>query len=349
MSVQLFRVGRVWHYRYQLDGKRVQRSTKEIDRQHAEKVAERAFRHATLWARGSKEIPTLLELVGQWVAIHEASASPAHVKVVETFGRLHLHDLGDVLIDELTTDLVERARARHLETHAPVSANQWLKVLRLLCSWAMRRGILPAMPFHVRVLKVQKKPRAILPVDLTMQWLTAIDDRAGGRHGVPIAVRLMIGMGLRESETRSARWEWFDWERSTYTPGQTKGREADPIPVPAWLLDYLAPKRVSAGLMLARPNGKPYGPAFTRSAILAANAAVGAPHVTPHRLRASFATLLSEAGVPVQNIQRALRHKSLMTTAAYLETNMDTVVQGQQRIAEKTRLHNRSTGAPLAN
>ena len=351
MSVQLFRVGRVWHYRYQLDGKRVQRSTKETDRQCAEKVAERTFRQATLWARGSKTIPTLRELVAQWIAIHEASASAAHVKVVETFGRLHLHELGDVLIDELTTDRIERARAKHLETHAPVSANQWLKVLRLLCSWAMRRGILPAMPFHVRGLKTQKKPRAILPVDLTRDWLAAIDVRAGGRDGVPTAVRLMLGLGLRESETISARWEWLDVERRLYTPGRTKGREADPLPVPDWLLAYLLPKRQTSGLILRKTNGKPYSAGFTRTAMLAANKSVGAPHVTAHRLRGTFATLLSEVGTPVQSIQRTLRHKNLTTTAAYLEVNMQTVVDGQRRIAEKIGfgLHRESNGAPVAN
>jgi integrase/recombinase XerC len=351
MSVTIFRVGRVWHYRFQLDGERAQRSTRETDRQRAEMIADRAFRHAKLWARDSKEIPTLRELVGQWLAVHEPTASRAHVKVVETFGRLHLCDLGDVLIDELTTDRVELARVTHLKTHAPVSANQWLKVLRLLCNWAVRRGILPAVPFHVRTLKVQKKPRAILPVKLAQDWLAAIDAHEGERDGVRCAVRLMLGLGLRESETISARWEWLDIERQLYTPGRTKGREADPLPVPAWLLDYLMPTRLPSGLIVVKPNGKPYASGFTRTAMLAANKAVGAPHITAHRLRGTFATLLSESGVPIQSIQRALRHKNLTTTAAYLEVNMDTVAQGQRRIAEKIGfgLHSESNAAPVAN
>ncbi|VVE01764.1 tyrosine-type recombinase/integrase [Pandoraea terrigena] len=351
IRVNLFRVGHVWHYRFQLEGARVQRSTRETDRQRAAQVAERAFRHAKLWARNGKAIPTLRQLVEQWITIHAPTASKAHVKVVETFGRLHLYEIGDALIDELSTDRVELARVRHLETHAPVSANQWLKVMRLLCNWAVRRGILPAMPFHLRGLKVQKKPRAILPVKLAQDWLAAIDEREGERDAVRTAVRLMLGLGLRESETISARWEWLDVERRIYTPGRTKGREADPIPVPGWLLDYLMPKRLPAGQILVKPNGKPYAAGFTRTAMLAANQAVGAPHITAHRLRGTFATLLSESGVPVQSIQRALRHKNLTTTAAYLEVNMDTVAQGQRHIAEKIGfgLHPPTSGAPMAN
>ncbi|CAL8474569.1 tyrosine-type recombinase/integrase [Caballeronia sp. S22] len=349
-SPSLFRSGQFWHFRFQIDGKRVQRSTHETDRQLARVIADQTYRQARLWARSSKEIPTLRELIDKWIEIHAPTASPAHLKVVETFGRLHLHGLADDLVDELTTDRVELARVEHLKTHAPVSANQWLKVLRLLCSWAARRGIIPAMPFHVRALKVQKKPRAILPIRLTQQWLAAIDERDASDDAVSTAVRLMLGLGLRESETITARWEWLDIERQTYTPGRTKGREADPIPVPEWLLDYLAPKRLTDGLMLVKPNGKPFGPGFTRTAMLAANKAVGAPHITAHRLRGTFATLLSESGVPVQSIQRALRHKNLMTTAAYLEVDMGTVSQGQRRVAERIgfAVQPRPNGAPVA-
>lgn len=351
MKYQLFKVKKTWHVRYQIDGKRTQQSTRETDRQRAEKVAERAYRQAALWSRGSKEIPTLSELVAMWIGIHAPTASFHHVKVVETFGRLQLHDLGDLLIDELTTARVELARVKHLETHAPVSANQWLKVLRLLCNWAVRRGILPAMPFHVRTLKVQKRPRAILPVALAREWLAEIDRREGDTFGVRLAVRLMLGLGLRESETTSARWEWFDMERRVYTPGRTKGREADPLPVPEWLFEYLVPLRQPSGLMIARADGRPRPAGFTRKAMLKANRAVGAPHITPHRLRGTFATLLSEEGVPVQDIQRALRHKMITTTAAYLETNLDRIAHGQACVAEKIGLGLLATGsgAPVAN
>ena len=161
----------------------------------------------------------------------------------------------------------------------------------------------------------------------------------------------MLGLGLRESETITARWEWLDVSRQTYTPGRTKGREADPIPVPAWLIDYLMVDWKPAGLILQKSNGRPYPAGFTRSAMLTANQTVGAPHITAHRLRGTFATLLSEAGVPVQSIQRALRHKNLTTTAAYLEVDMGTVAAGQQRIAEKIGfgLRTETCGAPVAN
>ncbi|MFK4447469.1 integrase/recombinase XerC [Caballeronia udeis] len=335
MSCQLFRVGKVWHYRFQIDGVRVQRSTGETLRHRAESIAERAHRYAALWSRREQSIPTLRELVAQWLTVHAPTTSKAHSKIVETFGRLHLYQLADVMIDELTTAMVEEARNEYLKNHAPASANQWLKVLRLLCSWAVRREVIPAVRFRVRTLAVQKRPRAILSTSLASQWLEAVDTHEGDKMAVRIAVRLMLGLGLREIETITARFEWLDWERRAYIPGKTKGKEAEPIPVPLWLIDYLQPMRQPSGLIVARPNGKPCPSGFTRTAMLAANTAVGTGHVTAHRLRGTFATLMSEMGAPIQSIQRAMRHKSPLTTMAYLEVNMDFVAKAQQSIAHK--------------
>jgi integrase/recombinase XerD len=45
-------------------------------------------------------------------------------------------------------------------------------------------------------------------------------------------------------------------------------------------------------------------------------------HVTPHRLRASVATLLLDAGMPIDQVQKFLRYKHLSTTQIYAETSL---------------------------
>jgi integrase/recombinase XerC len=331
-KIHLQKIGALWHYRFQVDGVRTQRSTKETVRQRAERVAERAYREAQLWSRSGRAVPTVSELVAQWLIANEQTASRSHLSGIETFGRLHLFGLADVLIDDLTTEMVERARNEYLKTHAPVSANHWSRTIRLLCNWAVHRGIIPSAPFKIKLIKVQKKPRSTLPVAHTAQWLASID--AVASPGVQIAVRLMLGVGLRESEASSARWEWADLTRKTYTPGRTKGREADPIPMPVWLVEYLRPLQQPSGLVIAKPDGRPFGRGFTRAGIIAASKRSGIGHITPHRLRGTFATLLSEHGAPIQAIQKALRHKSSLTTIGYLETDMRAVSIAQELIAE---------------
>jgi len=44
--------------------------------------------------------------------------------------------------------------------------------------------------------------------------------------------------------------------------------------------------------------------------------------VTPHRLRASVATLLLDAGMPLEQVQKFLRHKLIATTQIYAETSV---------------------------
>ncbi|MEX3961040.1 tyrosine-type recombinase/integrase [Paraburkholderia sp. EG286B] len=275
----------------------------------------------------------------QWLAAHEPIVSAAHIKAIGTVGRLHLYDLGDVSIAALTTAMIENARLRHLETHSRSSTNHWLKAIQLVNHWAVRRKLIPKVPWTVKELKVQKRPRTILPISATTAWLAALDEAAGNHVGVKIAVRLMLGVGLRESETRTARWEWLDWERETYTPGITKGREADPVPLPAWLLDYLRPMRQGDGLMVVNSRGQACSAAFTRRSIQSANAACDVVGLTPHRLRGTFATQLSEQGVPVQTIKRVMRHKDVRTTMFYLETNLGSVVDAQNRIGQQMGLN----------
>jgi integrase/recombinase XerC len=335
MSYHLFRVGKVWHYRFQIDGVRVRRSTRETSYQRADAAAARSFRDAQLWSRKGKTVPTLREVVAQWLEANRPIVSASHAVNVERLGRLYLYDLGGILIDELTTELVEKARNRHLQDHSPSTANQWLRIIRLLCNWAVRREVIPKVPFAVRMLKLQKKPKAILNASRASDWLAAVDAYERGRRGVATAVRLMIGLGLREAETITARFEWIDWERRTYTPGITKGREADPLPMPTWLMDYLRPDRLKTGLIVTKPDGKPFTRGYTRRAMLHANRECGVGHVTAHRLRGTFATLMSEMGAPIQSIQQAMRHKSPVTTMAYLEVNMDFIERAQQRMAEK--------------
>ncbi|MFP3564705.1 tyrosine-type recombinase/integrase [Paraburkholderia sp. SIMBA_030] len=334
MKPEVFKVGDIWHYRFALNGKRVQRTTRQKAKRKAQEIADDAFEAALLRTPGRSVIPTLRQLAALWIEANSWAESAAHVKNISVFCRHHMFDLADLRISELTTEAVEVARRSYAEDHAPASVNQWVKTLKLLVNWAKRRKMIKDVSFDVGLLKVQKKPRAILPPNLALRWLDEID-KNGKRDVVSVAARLGIGLGLRESEIITARWEWMDWERQSYAPGQTKDRKSVPIPVPDWLLDYLTPRRQASGLIISKPNGRPLSPGFMRNAMLRANQACGAPHITPHRLRGTFATMLGEAGTPIQEIQRVLRHKSILTTAAYLEPNPELTRVGQRHIAAR--------------
>lgn len=345
MSATLIKVKGVWHYRFQVAGQRVQRSTRETSKTRADQVARREHDAAVAKANGGEPVPTLHELITMWLEFHRPISSVHHIRSVETFAKLHLYDLGDKRIDNITTTNVERARIEHLQERKPATANHWLRILKLLMKWAVKRKIIPKLPWEVAMIKVQKRPRAMLPVDVAKRWFEEVDKAAVRSPGTGTAVRLMFGLGVREGESTSARWEWLDWERGTYTPGRTKGKEAVPITLPTWLREHLQPSRQAEGLIACRPDGQPFAPGFARNAMRKANAACQVIGITPHRLRGTFATLLSENGVPVQTIQRVMRHKHVATTLGYLEVNLSIATTAQNRIGEKIGFG----GAKVAN
>lgn len=347
MSANVFKVGGIWHYRFQVAGVRVQKSTRLRNRGRAEQLAQLAYDAAVVRANGGEPVPTLDELAGAWLVVHRPTVSTAHIRSVETFRRLHQYGLADRAISDICTTDVELARNEHLVEHKPATANHWLRIIKLLAMWAVKRGIIAALPWKVAMLKVQKRPRAILPIEVTRLWFDAIDKATRRAPDAGTAVRLMFALGLREGEAVGARWEWIDWERKTYTPGVTKGREADPLPLPDWLAEYLAPTRRDTGLIAARRDGSSFPAGFARTAMRQANTACATQGITPHRLRGTFATLLSESGAPLQDVQAALRHKHPMTTVGYLEKNMSRVSQAQTRIGAKIDFKRRESGEAL--
>lgn len=345
MTCNVFRVGRIWHYRFQIGKVRVQKTTHERNRDLAEAVAKRIYADAIIRENGGQVIPTLSALIAEWVMVRAPTASASHRRNIDTFSRQHLYDLGDLPVSALSTLHIELARNEHLKTRAPASANHWLRNMKLIVNWAVNRDIIPKLPWQVKMLPVQKRPRVTLPIDTAKRWLDAID-AATTRNTVGTAVRLMFGLGLRESEAASARWEWIDVQRGTYTPGITKGKEAEPVSMPHWLIAHLAPIQQCVGLIAPRRNGTQHTPGYARRAMESANMTCDLQGITPHRLRGTFATLLAEHGVPIQEIQRVMRHKSPLTTMAYLERSRHSTARAQNDIGERIGFGRRENAAP---
>jgi integrase len=60
---------------------------------------------------------------------------------------------------------------------------------------------------------------------------------------------------------------------------------------------------------------------------------IGMPHIRPHDLRHTTASLLLQAGVPLEVVGRILGHKSLQTTRRYAHLDTETLRNALKRIA----------------
>ncbi|HJV49079.1 MAG TPA: site-specific integrase [Geothrix sp.] len=332
--------GGAFHYCIRVNGRQYKGSTRATDLPTARKVLDEKRRQILMGECGVRRVPTLGEVRDEWLRIHKAVYSVRHWRDVEIVTRLWvMPHLRAHRMDRITTGDALLLRSRMLEAgRSPVSVNDMLKILKLLGNFGVRQGYLSKLPFRVQFLRVQKKPRPTLPAIQAPGFFAAIDRAARNPH-IPVMIRVMVGLGLRESEALGMRWEWFDPSQRTYVVGKAKGKEARVLPVPDWLWTaiYAMPKTLSEWVFPAE-DGKPHRSQFCKKALQRVCKELELGNVTQHRLRATFASLHAETGTPITEIQGMLGHKSVTTTMIYVETSLDGKRRAQDALSQKLGL-----------
>jgi len=329
-----------YHYCLKINGRQYKGSTRATDLPTARRIMEEKRRQILMGECGVRRIPTLSEVRDEWLRIHKPVHSRKHLKDVETVSRLWiLPHLRTQRMDRISSGDALHLRSAMLEAgRSAVSVNDMLKILKLLGNFAVRQGYITTLPFKVQFLRVQKKPRPTLPANLIHKFFAAIDATARNPH-VPILLRVMVGLGLRESEALGMRWEWFDPAHRTYVVGKAKGKEARVLPVPDWLWEAIntMPKPLS-GWVFPAEDGKPHRAQFCKKVLQRVCAKLGLGNVTQHRLRATFATNHAECGTPIPEIQELLGHKAVTTTMIYIETSLEAKRRAQDNLSLKLGL-----------
>ncbi|WP_243304448.1 tyrosine-type recombinase/integrase [Geothrix oryzisoli] len=332
--------GGAFHYCIRVNGKQYKGSTRATDLLTAKKVLEEKRRQILMGECGVRRIPTLGEIREEWLRVHKAVYSTKHWRDVEIVSRLWiLPHLRSSRVDRITNGDVLHLRSQMLEAgRSPVSVNDMLKILKLLGNFGVRQGYLSKLPFRVQFLRVQKKPRPTLAAAQAHQFFAAVDRTACNPH-IPVLIRAMVGLGLRESEALGMRWEWFNPEQRTYVVGKAKGKEARILPVPGWLWDsiHAMPMRLNEWVFPAE-DGRPHRSQFCKKPLQRACKELGLGNLTHHRLRATFASLHAEAGTPITEIQGMLGHKNIQTTMIYVETSLEAKRSAQDVLSLKLGL-----------
>lgn len=191
------------------------------------------------------------------------------------------------------------------------------------------------------------------PVDRNpVEWVDRPPvDRVSRRHGLTVAeakairavaigkgarsaalVHLLLGTALRVSEAVEASTDGLGWDdsgRRTLAVIRKGGRpDVVTIQPDDWMVveRYLTERPYVPGRWLFATTG---GRRMTRQTAYrlvraAAEPVVGTRKtIGPHSLRHTFATLALDAGVPIQEVQGALRHVSAATTQRYDRAGRD--------------------------
>ncbi len=268
--------------------------------------------------------------------------------------RAYLHDVAELRthavrilgrpprLDELDVILCRSYLASLHEKNDAVTIGRKLSSLRAFFRLAVRRRLCKSSP--VAGLRAPKRAKR-LPRFLGKEDTTRLLD--GGRRGEagadPCAVALetalfeiIYGAGLRVSE--ACRLDVGDLEAdgggAMVHVRQGKGRKDRIVPVGtkarAATDAYLAVRhqRVRGGAtdghaLFITARGQRLGPRAVRRLLARRELRTGAPQVSPHALRHSFATHLLGEGADLRAIQEMLGHSSLRTTQRYTHVDVD--------------------------
>jgi len=325
----------------------------------AEKVALAWLKKETdKWAEEAfdlpREAPTLQKTLNEWKAAMKGSVTDRHISDVENQILLHCEPVLGLRLDQIRNAQVDALRVAFLEgkrtgngwkTERPRTKGGWntvQKYLKLLFRWAMeKQHWISRIPWTYEKLKVQKTRKSVVWPEQVQAFLAGVDARkARSKDNHPaIAVRLMLGLGIREDEALTARWEWIDWRNQIYIPGKTKNRNTRIIDIPGWLRDFLEAfherkDKPDEGLLLnILTTGNAHTKEFTSKAIKAGGIAIKTPGLTPHAMRRSFATGHWEIGTDMSQIQQMLGHDDPTTTMKYIEMRPKGQADAQEKVA----------------
>lgn len=201
---------------------------------------------------------------------------------------------------------------------------------------AVRRGMLSANRARLAVLPVTPEPEEAQALDVAQSrvlWAALAEEDTSWAA----ALQLQLLTGLRPGEAAGVCWDAVDLDEghltvSRSTPDDINGvaHLADrvknrssrrTIGLPAQAVDLLRAQRprVAAAklaasaweehdLVFPRDNGRPLDSSSQRVRLARVCAAAGLPVLTPHELRHTAGTVMSDQGVPLERIADVLGH-----------------------------------------
>lgn len=247
--------------------------------------------------------------------------------------------LGKKKVQDLTRDDLDAFSKHYLGTSNPKSGKphskgglrKQLGDLRAVVNFAVDYKLAHPLDFKIKQPKEQEKPVHAMNGAEARRFLAAADT-LDLKQQHRVALWVMVWMGLRISEVRTMRWNWFSKNMTQYTPGQTKGREASLIPVHPVVAEKLRAWRQESDRMMSAKGfappptvfytheGTEQYQEFVKKDIRRCTESIGiGKNWTNHDLRRTCASVLHEAGTPILQIQLMMRHKDVKTTLRYIQ------------------------------
>ncbi len=288
-----------------------------------------------------------------WLAHHlSRDLSPNTVEQYRSMVEKHLVPaFGRVRLKALTPADVEAMLGRKAESG--LSSSTCMRI-RSVLQMALHRAQVEGH-VHRNVAELARRPRVTreepksLTVDEAQRLLAAVEGTS-----LEAALTVMLLHGLRPGEAMGLTWDDVDFdgrvvrvrrslkrEPAGLRLGNVKTAKSErPLAMPRPVLRALRRRKVQQAEELLRAGvgappdnlvftttaGTPIDPSNLRRALARATKTAGLGHWTPYELRHSCTSLLSAAGVPLEQIADILGHRGVRMTAEVYRHRVDPVI-----------------------
>ncbi len=242
---------------------------------------------------------------------------------------------GVVAPDQVRREMVV-AFALSLKGQAPLTVRRKLTVIASFYHFMQDTGSAVLNP--ARGLPLPKVAQCF-PTCLTAEQAGALLEAAHTPWHRAMIALLLFG-GLRRSEVTAITLDDLDLENAQLLV-RGKGAKQRVVPLTPLVVEaireYLQcrPQTGSQHLFVSRVGGHALHARVAGRMLqhVLQRAGLGEEHITPHRLRHTFATHLIRSGVDVKTVQELLGHADLQTTARYLHSDTRTKQAAVGRLA----------------
>ena len=287
--------------------------------------------------RQEKKIMLLSALVSQY-ADYLDTAKPLS-KTTRTNYLCRVRRYREYLCESTEGRLQDMTRAslmkwvHRVASHSPDSTRMHYAALKHFCRWLVAEDWLRTSPAEgIPLPKVSRRRRDTIPDDVVCQLMDAIDRLPVSdyrRALIRAALSLMVYGGLRITEALFVRVGDIRLDRGEVWIPKTKGDKSKTL--------FLCKEASDAirALLRVRPDcehdfllahNRRYALRWhgLRSALNDLHTVAGiTDHYTPHQLRHAYATRLLRNGATLADVQLALGHSRLDTTALYIHSDTE--------------------------
>ena len=214
------------------------------------------------------------------------------------------------------------------EGMAPSSVNRKLSAIKSLSKFLLKKSLLD---WDASLLLTGPKKKKSLPVFVPQDEMYKLLEQLSNDDTIEkkdvLILEVLFTTGIRLSELLGIRVEDIDFELMQVKVLGKRNKERI-IPISKNLIniivEYIRSNKIESGFLLRTDAGKPaYPKLIYRIVYKYLNLFTSSEKKSPHVLRHSFATAMTNNGAPLLAIKEVLGHESLAATQIYTHNSIE--------------------------